>query len=223
MWMQELQLMNVVKVENTEDIEQIIELNIEDPHVVHSFTEVQYKNTKHNEQLVVVSNSEFDKLKLLKREKENKLVTESTKKIEMGLQYIGSLGDTQKHSLPKKHRPFLWGKESRKEKCSKYQCHLCFKLVRSLFSHHKREHGSVFLREVLRNEPRTAGPCNICDKKVSRLDVHQTKIHGHVSTLEVVPCPYCCDWFPNNQFLDKHIVYHNIQRDLRNKMTKKFG
>ena len=81
MWMQELQLMNVVKVENTEDIEQIIELNIEDPHVVHSFTEVQYKNTKHNEQLVVVSNSEFDKLKLLKREKENKLVTESTKKI----------------------------------------------------------------------------------------------------------------------------------------------
>ena len=89
MWMQELQLMNTVKNENSEDIEEInvndIELNIEDHRVVQSFTEVEYTNSKHNEQLVVVSNLEFDKLKLLKKEKENKLVTESSKKIKKNL------------------------------------------------------------------------------------------------------------------------------------------
>ena len=223
MWMQELQLLNDVKVENTEDIGEIIDVNIKEPHVVQSFTKVEYKNSKHNEELVVVSNSEFDKLKLLKKEKQEKHVTESVKKIEMGLQYIGNIGDTNINASSKKRKSFYSITEGRKVKCHKYQCHICYKLVRSLFSHHKREHGSAFIKEVLGKEPRAAGPCNICDKKVSRLEVHQRKIHGHISTLEVVPCEYCCDWFPNIQSLNEHMVYHDIRRDLRNKMTKKFG
>ena len=71
-------------------------------------------------------------------------------------------------------------------------------------------------------EPRT-GLCNICNKSVSIIEVHQRKVHGHVSTLEVIPCVHCYDWFINYQSLNEHIAYHDIERDLRSKCAKKCG
>ena len=116
--------------------------------------------------------------------------------------------------------PVIKGKTNRKEKCPKYQCQICYKFVRSLDSHHKREHRTDFARKV--TYPRR-GQCNICNKSVSVIELHQRKIHGHVSNLDVVPCVHCYDWFPNYQSLNEHMAYHDIERDLRTRRGKKFG
>ena len=54
--------------------------------------------------------------------------------------------------------------------------------------------------------------------------VHNRKVHGHVSTLGVVPCSHCCDWFPNNEVMIEHMSFQDIARDLqRSKLFKNIG
>ena len=118
--------------------------------------------------------------------------------------------------------PVLKGNIKRKEKCPKYQCQICYMFVRSLDSHHKREHSTDFERKVIYKGP-ISKMCNICDRSVSVVKVHQRKVHGHVSNLEVVPCVHCYDWFPNYQSLNEHLAYHDIERDLRSRRGKKVG
>ena len=222
MWMEELNLMNCVKVEESEDIENYNTLNNDDPYVIQSYTEVEYKNSKVNEKLLVVSNSEYDKLKVLKREKEEEPFAKPAYRVEVGLEYIGNFRDTETSVESMKRKPVLEGKINRKEKCPMYLCQLCHKFVRSLNSHHKREHGSDLARKFIYKEPRT-GPCNICDKSVVVIEMHQRKIHCHILSLDVVPCPHCYDWFLNYQSLNEHMVHHDIERDLRSKGGKKCG
>ena len=204
MWMEELKWMSSDKDEETEDTEPFMELNNDDPYAIQSYTEVEYENGNHNEQHVVVSNSEYDKLKLLKSKKEEEPLTKPDHefKVEIGLEYIGKYSDNEKTLLSKEMKPFLEGKINRKEKCPKYQCQLCYTFVRSLNSHHKREQRTDLARKIIRKETRT-GLCNICNKSVSIIEVHQRKVHGHVSNLEVVPCIHCYDWFPNYQSLNE--------------------
>ena len=118
--------------------------------------------------------------------------------------------------------PFFEGKISRKEKYPKDQCQICHKFVRSLDCHHKREHRSDFARNVNYKVPRGV-LCNICDKSVSVIEVHQRNVHGHVSSLDIVPCFHCYNWFPNYESLYEHMDYHDIERDLRSRRGQKFG
>ena len=103
---------NVSKSQKIPKLDQSIELNNDDSHVIQSYTSVTYKNSKHNEPLVARSKSQFDTLKLFNREKVNKPETKSAHKIEVGLEYIRKCSDTQQHKEDKKKKALLEGQKN---------------------------------------------------------------------------------------------------------------
>ena len=74
-----------------------------------------------------------------------------------------------------------------------------------------------FLVSEARCVPTKSPMCDICKTTVCNIKVHRRKIHGHVSTLELVPCDHCYDWFPSNEALNEHIPFHDLKKDLLSK------
>ena len=71
-------------------------------------------------------------------------------------------------------------------------------------------------------EPKHWLVCKICERTVN-MKAHTRQVHGHVSSMEVVPCNHCCDWFLNHDALKEHMTFHDIERDLRSKIGRTQG
>ena len=71
-------------------------------------------------------------------------------------------------------------------------------------------------------EPKHWLVCKICERTVN-MKAHTRQVHGHVSSMEVVPCSHCCDWFLNYDVLKEHMTFHDIERDLRSELGRTQG
>ena len=61
------------------------------------------------------------------------------------------------------------------------------------------------------------GFCTICNKDYGRrtaLERHRSWLHGKVSSLEVIECYHCNEWFPGFEDLKEHMTYHRENGEL---------
>ena len=100
-------------------------------------------------------------------------------------------------------------------------CNICNKKVGHMKAHRKYNHEPKSEKDV--GNRATVNYCTICQKSVCKKEVHNRKVHGHVSTLEVVPCPHCSDWFPSNEVMNEHMSFHDVARDLRSRLSRNLG
>ena len=112
--------------------------------------------------------------------------------------------------------------ESQCNTCSKSNTNPCIhKRKRTIYgSAIRSKNKNTANKSIL--EPKHWLVCKICERTVN-MKAHTIQVHGHVSSIEVVPCSYCCDWFLNYDALKDHMTFHDIERDLRSELGRTQG
>ena len=131
---------------------------------------------------------------------------------------VSEMSQQQKIADTKKPNP---ASEENTYLSPKIMCNICNKKVGHMKAHMKYNHEPKSEKDVANRA--TVNYCTICQKSVCKKEVHNRKVHGHVSTLEVVPCPHCSDWFPSNEVMNEHTSFHDVARDLRSKLSRNLG